>query len=84
MKGGKKELVSEPPVSNNNRHFGKSDNQIDDSNDTDYNNSQGSAQSNNLSTHSSTHHDNNLTISDIHTNGDYSHNTSNTNFTIGE
>lgn len=78
MKGGKKELVSEPPVSNNNsKPLGKpEDPQVGDTNDSSNQNQEN---------HSSTHHDNSPTTSDIHTTSDYtdSHPT-NDNIIIGE
>lgn len=65
MKGGKKELVSDPPVSNNNnKPLGKHEEpQAGDTNDTTSNQSHGNSHS--------THQDNNHTTSHQDISGDY-------------
>ena len=75
MKGGHKEHKSEPPLTDNNRHLGKHDHTIEDTNDST-NQNQGTASST---------HDNSHTISDVHTTGDYTdHHPTTDNVIYGE
>ena len=82
MKGGNKELDSEPPASNNNnRPLGKhEDHHIEDTNDSS---NQSHEHTQTHSTNSSTH-DNSHTAPDVHTMGEYTDSHPNDNMIIGE